>query len=106
MLHLGKNSRKVPGTEGHLRGFFISKPHTSWSEEQDSKFCSRGRSCVSRRSQSPHRTVTSIELLPFFLQVSFLFPLPWGPWVTLTATLPSLNLTENLEREKRQRNPS
>lgn len=44
-----------------------------------------------------------MALLPFFLQISFLFPPPSGPWITLTATLPSLNLTENLEGEETEK---
>lgn len=40
-----------------------------------------------------------MERLPFFLQINLPFLLPSGPWITFTAMLPSLNLTENLEGE-------
>lgn len=46
---------------------------------------------------SPHYTVTSRLWFPFFLKLSLLFPLPAGPWITLTVTWFSLNFTENLE---------
>ena len=54
------------------------------------------------RPPRPHDTVTSRLQLPFFLQLSLPFSPLRGPWVTLTVTSLSLNVTENLEGKRQK----
>lgn len=59
MLCLGKDSGKVQEQKGRFQGFFNSKPLLTIRRARP-KFWSRGRSCVSRRLQGNHFTVTSM----------------------------------------------
>lgn len=109
-LSLERGLERIGRSKVLFKGSALSEPHlpsegSGMGASHEGGWVGVGLVLVQEEETAapPHCTVTSRQRLPFFLQLSLPFPPPPRPWMTLTAKLLSLNLTENLEGEQTER---